>query len=183
MELAFRARLPGQLISNSTSSTHHRLGRRSRPSEHYHKYLGLPRRSPGSAAPLRADLRVSAPPTRIHAKPSTVTPTPSDTPFLNPRHSPGLPLLYRPSSGAIPPTRIRIPQYGPDKALHTRSGHAPAGRPSGRQPRRLRIRQPRRHRIGPRGIHHNQTRQSPAPAAPLRIKRRPCLPTRIRTTI
>ena len=69
-------------------------------------------------------------------------------------------------------------------ALHTRSGLAPPrADPPDVSLAKLRIRQPRRHRGGPRGSHYNQTGGSPVPAAPLWIEHRPCPLTRIWTTI
>ena len=61
-----------------------------------------------------------ASPTRIHASPSTEVPTPSDYAIYNLGAHSDLPLLYGPSSGASPSTRIRIPNTGSDKARRTR---------------------------------------------------------------
>ena len=97
------------------------------------------------------------------------------------------------SSAGRPPYQVQVPARrlgsgNPDMdqttALHTRSGHAPPrADPPDVSLANLRIRQPRRHRVGPRGTHYNQTRGSLVPAAPLWIERRPGPLTRIRTTI
>ena len=146
MELAFRARLPGrthlqlhELNSPLTRTPESPVG--ALPQN-----LGLPRRSPGSTAPLRADLR-----TKFRCQPADSDP---ESPTWTRR---------RPCTlGVGTPPRADPPDVSLAK---------------------LRTRQPRRHRIGPRGSHYNQTKECPVPAAPLWIERRPCPLTRIRATI
>ena len=77
---------------------------------------------------LRANPRVPASPTRIHANPSTEVPTPSDYVIYNQGAHSDLPLLDGPSSGASPPTRTRIPQHGLRQGpAYSDSPHLPVG--------------------------------------------------------
>ena len=141
MELAFGARLPGhthlqlhELNPASTLRTELPIGA---PQQWFDT---IPRRSPGLADPLRANLRMTASPTRIHANPSTEAPTPSDYVIYNPGAHSDLPLLNGPSPGASPPTRIRIPQHrlrqGPAHSglQHLPLGHSPGASSADSEP-------------------------------------------------
>ena len=185
MELAFRAWLPGQ--------THLRLHElNSSPTQTPESPVGALPQIPWTTPTLTRVHPTSAgrPPGVSPAKlghtlnPSTATPTPSDTPFSNPRRSlrfaAPLQTKFRRQPADSDPETPKWTRRGP---AHSERARPPAGRPFGRQPRQLRIYQPRRHRIGPRGTHYNQTRRSPVPAAPLWIRRGPCPPTRTRITI
>ena len=171
MELAFGARLPGhthlqlhELNPASTRITELPVGAPQ-------QWPGtIPRCSPGLATPLRTNLRVPASPTRIHACPSTEVPTPSDYVIYNLGAHSDLPLLYGPSSGASPSTRIRIPNKGSDKARRTRIRLTSPWATLWAPVSPTRNLQTETNRAGPRRIRYCQTRRSPALAGPLRTK-------------
>ena len=128
---------------------------------------------------------LNLPPTRMPEQPVGA---PLQLPWTSSTHTRGhrSPCAFTsgPSSDARPPTRIRKPRHGPDDGpAYSEWARPPRDDPPGVSLAKLRIRQPRRHRGGPRRSHYNQTRGSPVPAAPLWIKHRPCPLTRIWTTI
>ena len=97
-------------LSNSTSSTqHHRLGQRSRLSEH------RPMATRGCQPSMGHLQDASLADWDTHTKPSAATPTPSKRTTRSPGAYSDLLLLYGPGPGTSQPTRIHIPQVATHK--------------------------------------------------------------------